>query len=68
MPFRDIRDLQVREVLTAAFDMAKARLGVASDDPVTGRLALLIMAHGETATALSAESICEGALAELGRR
>lgn len=62
MPFRDIIDPAVRAKMTAAYDLACARLEIDGSDPRSGELAKLIIKLGN---GQDPEALCEQALAAL---
>jgi hypothetical protein len=69
MPFRDYSGLNdaVLKAMTAAYDMAMAKLGIKPDDPRTSNLAAVIAALASEGERDPAQ-LCDKALAGLSKK
>jgi hypothetical protein len=64
MPFRAIANSELRAKMTEAYDMARAQLQIDDTNPLTGKLAIEIIALGEKGVS-EAKELCMRAIAAL---
>jgi hypothetical protein len=65
MPFRAIEDFDLRQSMTAAYDLALSKLKLDTSSPLTGKLAVEIIAQCNRGLA-DPEALCDRAIAALG--